>query len=106
LSQQEIAQLEAVMNKHGIKLNVLLVSTIGAQDAGSYSESIFTSWNLTNDEGLLLVADQDGIVWLQLGIGSVMENAIYAASDLKGSNPVLAFLEKTFYPEAGMNNYY
>lgn len=106
LTNKQVQALEDSMSEQGIKLNVLLVDTIGSQDAASYSEKIFSDWKLSSDEALLLIADREGDVWLQLAIGSTLENALYTAAGLKGSNPVLSFLEQRFYEQAAAGNYY
>lgn len=106
LSGQEISALEANMSKQGIKLNVLLVASIGSQDIASYSEQLFSDWGLSSDEGLLVVDDGIGEVWLQLPIGSTLESALYAADDLRRNDPVASFLEQRFFPKAGEGNYY
>jgi len=104
LSNQEKNELETSMRNQDIKLNVLIIDSIGSQSMGSYSERIFSEWGLGADEGLLVIADDDGMVQLQLQINSRLENAIY--SQFSGSNPVTTFLEQQFYPYAAEGNYY
>lgn len=104
LSSQEKNALETSMYRQGVKLNVLLVETLDGRGVEDYSELLFTDWGLGADEGLLVIADRDGLVQLQLQIDSRLEKAIYAQLD--GRNPVTTFLEQQFYPYAAEGNYY
>lgn len=104
LSKQERNALETSMYKQNIKLNVLLIDTLDGKNIASYSEQLFADWGLGADEGLLVIADGDGMVQLQLQANSRLENALY--EQLSGSNPVTTFLEKQFYPYAAEGNYY
>jgi len=104
LSKQERNALETSMYNQNIKLNVLVVDTLDGKSAASYSEKLFSDWGLGADEGLLVIADHDGIVQLQLQIDSRLEKALYAQLD--GRDPVTTFLEQQFYPYAAEGNYY
>jgi len=106
LSQQELSQLNAIISKQEIKLHVNIIDSLGSQSLSSYSTNQFSDWALGQKDALLIIADSDGEVWLELLANSRLEQSLFTAKDLEKNDPVLSFLEQNFYPQAAAGNYY
>lgn len=105
LSSSEIASLEAKIKAQSFHMYALFVDTTGKQSIAKFAEEQFTKMKLTTNDGLLVIAVEDGYVQLQLGVNSKLEKSLYAAKDLSSSAPVTDFVEQYFFPSAASGDF-
>ena|GEM_PF-1473701 len=105
LSSSEITSMESKIQAQSFQLYVLFVNSTGNQSIADFAEGQYTQMKLLSNQGLLVVAVDDGYVQLQLGKNSTLEKSLYSAKDLSSSDPVTDFVEQYFFPSAASGDF-
>ncbi|WP_223066941.1 TPM domain-containing protein [Paenibacillus caui] len=101
LSKDDEAEIVKRNGTAPFHLYVYTINSLNGKTSGSVASSVFKSWSLGKDDGLLLVSMDEREARLELSTGSDLQSSILESPDYKdNANPVSGLLDDVFIPSA------
>ncbi|GAA0359332.1 TPM domain-containing protein [Bacillus horti] len=101
LSDGEQQEVEQEIERSTVNLYVFTMESLNGEQISSLSADTFEQWGIQPTEVLLVIAQREGEVYLQVATGSSLDQAISQNfGGGSGTNDITNFLDRHFIPHA------
>ena len=86
-SSSEVNELDARIEKSAVGFYLLTVDNAGSQSVSSLASNTFEDWALGGKDTLVVVAMDEGEIFMEMAIGGPLEKALFQSKDYGKGDP-------------------